>query len=527
MHKGKSGELNFGRLLRSVSRFGDLEAVVDLEREYRSTYREHLDRVAQMAAALSSLGLTPADNLAVLSDASHTYVELWRACCAGAAIINPINTRLAEPEIVDILTDAESTAIVIDPAYAATIDRLRGQLPRLHTVVLDDTAGSANSDVPHDAKLSELLAAQAGAKLPAEPSPDAPAVLMYTGGTTGRSKGVVLSQRAITLSCYRMQPIVDLGERQSYLSFMPMFHVGASSSWSFYLPAGGRTVVLPTFEPGRVNRVIESEQITAIGAVPTMLTMMLDHQDFRLAMLQSLQLIVYGAAPMPPELLARLQEAAPNAGLHQAYGMTEICGVATALTQADHRRGGTQLQSVGRPALGVALELRDPTTAEPTAAGEVGEIWLSSDSLLTEYWKRPTQTADSLIDGWYRTGDAARLDDAGYVYLADRVKDMVVSGGENVYSLEVENAIASHDQVIAAAVIGLEDPQWGERVHAIVQCDPSAVSAAELDAHVRTLIAGYKTPKSWTLQSEELPRSAVGKVLKRVLREQHRPSVAT
>ncbi len=515
-------ELNFGRLLRRAQMYESEEAIVDLERGVRFTYGEHLDRVSRLAAVLSGLGLAPTDNVAVLAGASHVYVELWRASLAGAVMINPLNTRLAPAEIVNIINDAESTVIVVDDTHLPIIEQLRPQLPTLRTVILDDTAES-NLAASHDYVLSALMSEQPSCPLPAEPLPDAPAVLMYTGGTTGRGKGVVLTQQAITLTAHRMQPIVDLGPKQSYLSFMPMFHIGASSSWSFYLPSGGRTIISAGFDPTAVNATISDEHITAIGAVPTMLTMMFDDASFDATTFSTLQLIVYGGAPMPPALLQRLSAAAPHVGLHQAYGMTEACGVATALTQADHRRGGDRLRSVGRPATGIDLEIRSPTTGAPTSRGEVGEIWLSCDSLMVEYWRQPELTQDALVDGWYRTGDAGHLDDEGYLYLADRVKDMIVSGGENVYSLEVEAAITSVPGVDAAAVVGIADPVWGERVHAFVTADPTAITEDLLDTEVREQIAGYKVPRSWTISMDALPLSATGKVLKRELRESHRP----
>ncbi len=518
------GELNFGRMLRRAYRFSDREAVVDLAGDQRYSYEEHLDRVARLATVLGELAPNDQDSVAVLANAGHHYVELWRACCSGAAVINPLNTRLAPVEIVAILRDAGSPAIVVDAAHADIIDRLRPELPELRVVVLAD-AGPDDRHVPHDVLLSELLAVNDNASLPDEPAEDNAAVLMYTGGTTGRAKGVVLSQRAITLACYRMQPVVAVGGPQSFLSFMPMFHVGASSSWSFYLPIGGRTVILPGFDAGRINAAVLEEQITAIGAVPTMITLMLDHPDFEPKMFESLELVIYGGAAIPPSLLTRLMDVVPDVAIHQAYGMTEMSGIATALTAADHRIGGPRLQSVGRPALGVELELRHRSTGAPTPAGEVGEIWLKSDSMMTNYWNLPAETEAAVVDGWYRTGDAGRFDGDGYLYLADRVKDMIVTGGENVYSLEVERAITSHPSVIDAAVIGVPDAVWGERVHAVVQYRPppphaTAPTAAELDGHTRALIAAYKVPKNWTIRSEPLPVSAAGKVLKRRLREE-------
>ena len=250
-----------------------------------------------------------------------------------------------------------------------------------------------------------------------------------------------------------------------------------------------------------------------------MLAMMTHHPDFEASMLNSLQLVMYGAAPMPPELLASLLAAYPNLSFYHAYGMTECASTVTALLPEDHVAGGGLLRSVGRACVGVELAIRDPETNAPLPTGDTGEIWVRCDSAMQEYWDKPEQTRNSLVDGWYRTGDAGRVDDNGYLYLADRVKDMIVAGGENIYSIEVENAISSHPAVIEVAVVGVPHPTWGEAVHAIVVCEPGAVTAEELDAHARGFIAGYKIPKGWSFQTDPLPLSAAGKVLKRDLRE--------
>jgi long-chain acyl-CoA synthetase len=507
-------ELNFGRILRRGRLFGDRVAVKDLGNGHRATYDEHLERVGRLASVIAGLGVGRSESVAVLAGTSHVYVELWRACCAGAAVINPLNSRLAPDELVYILNDAGSKVIFVDQEHAPIVAQIRERISGLRSVVL-----IGEGDGPQDDRLDDLMGAAASSELPDEPASEDTAVLMYTGGTTGLPKGVVLSQRALALSIYRMQSVVSLGPNQSFLSFMPMFHIGGISAWGLFLPSGGCSVVLPAFEPGAVNAAIRDEQATAIGAVPTMLALMIGHPDYDPAMLNTLQLVMYGAAPMPPSLLSTLLDTYPKLGFHQAYGMTELCAIATGLTRDDHRAGGEILGSVGRPALGVEVELRHAETGKTVPRGEVGEIWLRADSIMTEYWKKPEQTEASLVDGWYRSGDAARLDENGYVYLADRIKDMIITGGENVYSLEVEDAISDHPAVAAVAVIGLPDETWGERVHAVVVCERGSVSAEELTDRARERIAGFKVPKSWTLQTEPLPLSPAGKVLKRDLRD--------
>ena len=509
------GELNFGRLLRrTASVYADEPAVHDIATGHRATYAEHLDRIERLCAVITGLGVGHGDRLGVLAGGSHVYIELWRAALAGAAVLNPLNTRLAPDELVYILNDSDTEVLFVDATFATIVQDLRRRVPLLRHVVLIGAG-----DAPCDARLDDLMTSAVAGGLPPEPADDAACVLMYTGGTTGLPKGVVLSQSAVCLVIYRMQMSARFGAGQRYLAFMPMFHVGGIATWGLFLPHGGCIIVLPAFEAGAVNRAIAEHAVTAIGAVPTMFAMMMQHPSYEPSAMASLQLAMYGAAPMPPELLHRWMSAYPHLEFFQAYGMTECAATVTGLLAEDHRRGGDILRSVGRPMPGCLIDIRDPESGVPLPQGETGEIYVRCGSTMTGYWNKPAATAEAIVDGWYRTGDAGRLDPEGFLFLADRVKDMIVSGAENVYSLEVENAISSHPAVIQVAVVGAPDPIWGEAVHAFVVCAPGAVDAAELDAHARRTIAGYKVPKRWTFQTEPLPVSAAGKVLKRTLRD--------
>jgi long-chain acyl-CoA synthetase len=510
-------ELNFRRIFDRTRLFGEQPAIRDLGTGHTANYAEHADRVSKLATVIRALGLSSSDRLAVLAGASHVYIELWHATLSGAAVINPLNSRLAPEELVYILNDSASEVIFVDAEFAPVIDSIRARLPGLRRVVL-----IGDADAPCDDRLSGLMAAVDPAD-PAdrgpEPDSDAAAVLMYTGGTTGLPKGVVLSQRAVCLALYRMQIALRAGVGERFLSCMPLFHIGGMGAWGIFLPSGGETIIVPAFEPGVVNRAIHDHGATTIGAVPTMLAMMLQHPEFEPEMLDPLRRVMYGAAPMPPELLDSMMERYPQIGFFQAYGMTECCATVTALLPEDHLARGAALRSVGRPCIGVELEIRDPESARALAPGETGEIWVDCGSTMTEYWQKKEQTEESLVDGWYRTGDAGRIDESGYLFLADRVKDMIVSGGENIYSIEVENAISSHPAVLQVAVIGLPHPTWGEEVHAVVVCQAGAVTGEQLAAHAKSSIAGFKVPRSWTFQSEPLPLSAAAKVLKRALRD--------
>ena len=298
-----------------------------------------------------------------------------------------------------------------------------------------------------------------------------------------------------------------------------MFHA-ASMGGIIGIPAtGGTSVFVPLFEPQQVMEAIEAHHVDWTTMVPTMIALVMNHPDFRPERLDSLRDLVYGASPMPGALLERLIATFADLNLWQGYGMTECSSVLTFLTADDHRRGGPILRSAGRTVMGVDISVRrhDDTAA---AAGENGEICARGGNFMSEYWNQPVATALAFDDGWYRTGDEGHIDSEGYLFLVDRIKDMIVTGGENVYSIEVENAIATHPAVEQVAVIGIPDPVWVEQVHAIVVLRPGlAATEEEIKEHVRGLIAGFKVPKSVEFRTEPIPLSGALKPLKRELRE--------
>jgi long-chain acyl-CoA synthetase len=281
-------------------------------------------------------------------------------------------------------------------------------------------------------------------------------------------------------------------------------------------------VVVDRFEPTTCISAIDSYQVTHLGGVVTMHSMVLNHNDYTPEKLASLRTIVYGGEPMPTPLRLRMQNELPSAHLLNLYGQSEDMGLVSALDDAGHRGGGARSHSVGRPFEGVSVEIRDPETGVPVPAGEPGEICIKSPTMMRGYWGN-TEANEAAFDsrGWYRSGDAGRVDDEGFLFVVDRVKDMIISGGENVYCLEVENALREHVGVAAAAVVGLPDERWGEVVHAEVILVPGAVvGQEELVAFVRERLAGYKAPKSVGFRSGPFPVSSVGKVLKRALRDE-------
>ena len=509
-------ELIFHRaFLPAIDRYASKVMVQD--GDHQGTFAEHGDRVLRLADAMRrQLGLTAADRFAVMAANSHQFLELYHAGFLGAGIINPLNLRLATKELQFVLADSGTKVVFVDALFAdhvvRAIDEVRADLVVEHVVVIGDTEGA------HDVGYEDLVAAGSPV-VPSEPDEDDPVVLMYTGGTTGVPKGVLLDQRAELLNLYHIAVALDFNESRVYLHQTPMFHA-ASMGGVLGIPAIGATsVFVPVFDPRAVIETIERHQVDWTMMVPTMIAMVLDHPDFQPERLASLRDLVYGASPVSSALLTRLMEELPAARLWQGYGMTECSSALTFLTAEDHRVGGARLRSAGRPVFGVNLAVQGKDGVA-LSRGDIGEVCARGGNFMREYWHRPELTDASFTDGWFHTGDEGYLDEQGYLYLVDRVKDMIVTGGENVYSVEVENAIASHPAVAQVAVIGIPHEVWGEQVHAIVVTKPDAVvTAAQIQAQACESIAGFKVPKSVEFRAEALPLSGALKVLKRDLRQ--------
>jgi acyl-CoA synthetase (AMP-forming)/AMP-acid ligase II len=502
-------ELIYPRLLLPcVDRHADRVGFVD--GAYRGTFAQHLDRIARISAALRVLGVKKQDRFAVMALNSHTFLELYHAAYMGAGVINPLNLRLAAKELEYILRESGTKACFVDPTFAGLVDSVRANAGIEHVVLIGD------GDVPYDHKLEHLLEAVTP-RLPDEPEEEDPVVLMYTGGTTGVPKGVLADQRSEVLNFYHVLMVIRIDESTVHLYQIPMFHAGSMVA-ILSAAVGMTSVFMPTFDPGSVPLLIEREKVTNTGMVPTMIGMMLNHPTFDARRLSSLLTLNYGASPMPEALLDRVMKAFPDLELYQAYGMTEVGSVLTVLQPADHREGGALLRSAGRAVPGAVISIQDDE-GNLLPPGKTGEVCARCGNAMREYWRKPEATEDAFRGGWYHTGDAGYLDARGYLFLVDRVKDMIVSGGENVYSAEVENAIASHPAIAQVAVIGIPDDTWGEAVHAIVvPLAGKTITEDEVIAHARRSIAGYKVPKTVAFRNEPLPLSGAMKVLKRELR---------
>ena len=512
-----------GILEHSTRLFGDRTAVVD--RDVRHSYSEMGRRVAALDTGLRSLGVGRGDVVALLMLNSHRHLELWFAVPRGGAVLNDLNIRLAPAELAFILADCGAVALVVDDAFAPLGLELAAGCPSVRAVVYAGTGEPVAETIAYES----LVEAHAAAPAPMSEVPeDAVAGIFYTGGTTGMPKGAMLSHRNLVENAKHVLIAWGYREDDIYLHAGPMFHLADGASTYSLTACGGCHVIIPAFEPELTVATIAAERVTRALLVPTMLNLIVNHPQTPSHDLSSLRQVIYGASPMPPELLRQVV-ATIGCAWAQAYGMTEASPLVTFLPARDHELGiagiephATRLRSAGRPVFGVEVSVRDEH-GQPVDPGVPGEVWVRGPNIMLGYWQRPEETAAALdADGWYRSGDAAHMDADGYVYIVDRVKDMIISGGENVYSTEVENALYSHPAVLEAAVFGVPDERWGERVHAAVVLRPGHdAQAEELIEHCRQLIAGYKLPRSVELHADALPKSGAGKVLKRELRRPH------
>lgn len=489
------------------------------------TWREVEARVSRLASVLVDAGMGAGDRVAVLSLNSDRYLELFFGAPWAAGLIVPMNTRWALPEMSHALNDSGAVVLGIDAAHAGLLDSLLEACPLVQSVIyLGDEPELPAPGVDRDVRVIDYETAVAAAR----PRPDALrgyediAGLFYTSGTTGKSKGVMLSHANLFSNALTIVGYMGLNENSVYLHCMPMFHVsGVARVYSITL-AASRHVIAPRFDAAEIMATIEREQVKVSVFVPTMLNMMLNLPDFDRYDLSSLTDIAYGASPMPRSLIRQTMEKIPTARFTQAYGMTELSPVVTALLPEHHileGEGAERIRSAGRPVIGAEIRIVDELD-EDVPPGEVGQVLARGPMVMKGYWNLPEMTENALSGGWMHTGDAGRMDEDGFLYIVDRVKDMIVTGGENVYSAEVEDALYQHPAVKECAVIGVPDDKWVEAVHAVVVLkEGRKATENELIEHCRELISRYKCPRGITFREEALPLSGSNKVLKSVLRQ--------
>jgi long-chain acyl-CoA synthetase len=488
--------------------------------EVHYDWNEFDRRTEALARGLASLGVKPGDRVAVLMLNCHRYLELYYACARMGAVIVPLNFRLARPEIVFILNDSESKVLIVDKMFAPYAQGHEA-FPTVESIIY-----TGEDDTPTDMLNYEKLifrGAQSEVYADVAAEEDDLAGLFYTGGTTGRPKGVMLSHKNLVSNAIHVAIAARYTEYDVYLHVAPMFHAGDTGSTFAMSMIGAHQIFLPTFNPTQVLQTIEQYKVTVTFVVPSMVAALLYSPDIDKYDLSSMRRLTYGASPMPVEVLKMgLQRFGQI--FAQGYGMTETAPLLTGLDPLDHILDGTpeqvrRLASAGREVFGVEVRVVN-AQGEDVQPGEVGEIIARGPNIMLGYWRLPEATASVLADGWMHTGDLATVDEENYIFVVDRLKDMIISGGENIYSVEVENALYTHPSVLEAAVIGIPDEKWGEVVHAIVVLKPGMTATQdELIAHARTQIAGYKVPRSIEFAPEALPKSGVGKILKRDLRE--------
>jgi long-chain acyl-CoA synthetase len=483
----------------------------------RQTWDQFVSRVARLAAGLVALGVEPGQRIAILANNSDRYLEAFFAIAWAGGVFVPVNTRLAPPEVAYWLNDSGASTLLVDAEFERMLPALAPSVETVeHRVFMDD--GESSQGLRHYEALidgsSEM--ADAGRK-----GPDL-AGIFYTGGTTGVSKGVMLSHANLMANAYNVIPALEFTARTNWLHAAPMFHLAdGTATFGVALVAGSHCFV-PKFEPEQVLHAIEKFRATNSVFVPTMINMLVNHPSIERHDLSSMRGILYGASPMPEALLERALELMPGIQFVQGYGQTEAAPMMTVLEPERHVVTGPlagKIKSVGQAALGIEVRILD-TADEECPRGTIGEICGRGPNVMMGYWNKPDLSAATLRNGWLHTGDAGYMDEDGFIFIVDRLKDMIISGGENVYSAEVENAIYQLDSVAECAVIGVPDERWGERVHAIVRVKSGHhLTSDGVIEHCHGLIAGYKCPRSVDLVDEPLPLSGAGKILKSELRK--------
>jgi len=465
----------------------------------RRTYAELGERCRRLAGALSDLGLQKGDRVAVHALNSERYLELFLAVPAAGLVLVPINARLAEPEVLAILEDSRPRVLFSDR------DSEPGEAELEHVVRIPDgyeeiVERSRQSDLGEGIDENDLAA------------------LFYTSGTTAAAKGAMHTHRTLLSSAQNFMSTWPFGPDTNWIICSPMFHTGGILAVLATIWHGGTHTILPAFKPDLALDAIERERVTHTLMVPTMLAAATEEQLARPRDVSSLRYLSHGASPIAAETLRRAHRAFPDAELLHIYGTTESTPITTLMRYEERVLDQPEVNSCGQPAVGVEVRIVD-TDGNEVPPGAVGELVVRSPSVMPAYWEKPQETADALRGGWYWSGDLGYRDGHSNIFLVDRAKDMIITGGENVYSTEVESALYDHPDVLEAAVFGVPDERWGEAVYAVVIPRDPALSADALIAHCRERIASFKVPKEIEIRREPLPKSAAGKVLKREMRE--------
>jgi acyl-CoA synthetase (AMP-forming)/AMP-acid ligase II len=484
---------------------------------WRTTYGQAREAANRLAHAFLGAGLQIGDRIAILAKNRVEYVLTYFAAAKTGVVPVPLNYRLTPPQWATILADAQARVLIAEHEFVDAIDLIRGDLRSVERFVTLDATRAPGWEI-----YSAWMVDQPDVPPALQLDPNRDLYQMYTSGTTGLPKGAVLTHRSVTANIAQITLAHHGAPGERSLVVLPLFHAAILPTTFSPLSWGGTLYILERFEPTEVVRVLSEERISFATLVPAMIqACLLGVPDVATRRYTQLRTIYYGASPISEPTLQRAMQVFP-CDFIQSYGMTEATQAVAFLQPADHRRalaGQPQLLlSAGRPVVGAELRIVGPD-GSPFPNGALGEIVVRGPQLMKGYWNRPDETAATLRDGWLHTGDAGTLDDMGYLYVQDRIKDMIVSGGENVYPSVVEQVLAQHPAVAEAAVIGVPDARWGETVKAIVVLRAGAsATPEELIAFCHGRLAGFERPRSVDFV-ETLPRTPTGKVLKRVLRE--------
>ena len=494
-------------LERTAARLPDKAALV--EGDQTLSYGETLARVRALAARLEERGVTRGDRVALLFP---NCIEFCLACLAVlslGAVAVPLNNRLAPKEFTYIVNDSGAETLILGYQFWDVYQQFKDSLELGMLLIY---AGDEPKEGAED--FSRFILPGVEPSHRPEISFDSPACIMYTSGTTGLPKGAVMSHRNFFYNARNCGAHLNLKESDTTLVVVPLFHVtGLNSQLVAFFYVGGTCAVMRAYSTARMIELVEAHKVTVMFNVPTMYTLMLVSEALKRTDLSSLRLLAYGGAPMDPETIKALQQRL-GVDLYNAYGLTETSSLTTVLPACDALR---KPGSVGLPVSGVSLKVVDSAGTDQPADG-VGELLIKGPNVVSSYWNKPEATQENIVDGWLHTGDYARIDDEGFVFIADRKKDMINRGGENVYSIEVETALLSHAAVLEAAVVPRPHSILGEVVHAFIVLAPGMEATEdEVIDHCRGIIADFKAPASVGFV-EELPRNPGGKVIKKTLR---------
>ncbi|MCF8113526.1 MAG: o-succinylbenzoate--CoA ligase [Desulfotignum sp.] len=499
-------DINLGKLFTNRAFLSpDLEACVG--KDYRYTFGEMNQRINRFASFLTETGIRPGERIAILAKNNEQVLTALFGAAKTGIITAVLNFRLAPPELTYILNDCKARLLIYDDAFCDTTSALKSGTPVEMFVSIGGTTD--------DRSFENILMDMDDAEQEPTGSGSDPAVLMYTSGTTGKPKGAVLTHDNCFWAAVGLVHSLDWGYKYRYLSVAPLFHIGGLAPIFANVHVGCSMIFMPDFDPAAAWEILEKERINFTMTVPAMLQYMAMVPGAEKRDLSQLRHLICGGAPVPKPLITAYGQ--KNIAVYQVYGATEYSGAITFWT---YDMGMEKANSAGKVVFHGSVRITDPISGKACALGEVGEIWLAGPQVFKGYWQNPEASQKALVDGWYRTGDLGTLDEEGFVRVVDRLKDMIISGGENIYPAEIESVLMGHPEISDAAVVGKPDDRWGEvPVAFVVKNKESVLNEAEIIEICRSNLAGFKCVKAVHFV-DAVPRNTLGKVLKRSLRDQ-------